>query len=243
MAISFVIQVFFCHTEMRQKRWCAQVAYFWLSCVVLDIPPPPPALFFSSILSIVIVCDAKGWPKEWGGCNSPRHLEQSSERPCCEEHLRQCKLCQDITSGHRCVCLWWARAGGGRMPSGSWRSTLRCPPKILRSEINLRGSLSINSIAPSGRSQMVKTRDALSISPTQLASLTMPWRVWWPTFPTLKVGLPPPPPSPLPPQLLASFCCRRLTSQRLPAMRSVLYVLHLHQKGKKLCRFVSYYLW
>ena len=32
---------------------------FILSCVVLNIPPPPPALFFLSVLSIVIVCDAK----------------------------------------------------------------------------------------------------------------------------------------------------------------------------------------
>ena len=76
---------FSCHTEMRQKRWCAQVAFFWLSCVVLDIPPPPPALFFSSVLRIVIVCNAKGWPKD----------VSNGERPYREEHLWQRKLCQD----------------------------------------------------------------------------------------------------------------------------------------------------
>jgi hypothetical protein len=39
------------------------------------------------------------------------------------------------------------------------------------------------------------------------------------TFPTPKVGLPPPPPLPLPPQLLASRCRWRITSQRLRATR------------------------
>jgi hypothetical protein len=36
-----------------------------------------------------------------------------------------------------------------------------------------------------------------------------------------KVGLPSPPSLPLPPQLLVSCCCRRLTLQRLPATRSM----------------------
>ena len=52
---------------------------------------------------------------------------------------------------HLAISFWWTDARPGeKMPSGSWRWTLRCPPKNLRSESNLRGSPSIGSIAPSG---------------------------------------------------------------------------------------------
>ena len=74
-----------------------------LCCAHLHPRPPPLSLLFEG--SIGIVCDAKGPPEERGGRNRTCRLEQSSERPYREEHLRQPKLCQDVPSGHRHKCL------------------------------------------------------------------------------------------------------------------------------------------
>ena len=50
-----------------------------MCCAHLHSPAPPLSLLFEG--SIVIVCDAKGRPKERGGRDRSHRLEQSSERP------------------------------------------------------------------------------------------------------------------------------------------------------------------
>ncbi len=53
----------------------------------ISIAHPLPLFFFPIVLGIVIVCNAKGQPKERGGYDCPRSLKNSPGQPHCKECL------------------------------------------------------------------------------------------------------------------------------------------------------------
>ncbi len=54
----------------------------------ISIAHPLPLFFCPIILGIVIVCNAKGQPKEWDGCDFPCRLENSPEHSHRKERIK-----------------------------------------------------------------------------------------------------------------------------------------------------------